>query len=231
MSGNIAENLTQALSMPIFGFAAAFLAGLVSSLAPCTFTAIALVVGYVGGSKDIGRARAMASTISFFLGLTVAFVVLGALAQGLGFLFSGPVFSLILGLLVLVMGMNIAGLIRIPMPSVAPRAGGRARMAGAFVLGLVTATVSAPCATPVLVAVLALASATTGGSRGLLLTIAYALGHWAPVLLAGFTAGSAPQVLAKSGWTRYSHALNIAMGAALMAAGAWLAATNLLKLI
>jgi len=231
MLENLAQNLTQALSMPLFGFAAAFLAGLISSLAPCTLTAIALVIGYVGGSKGMGRARAMASTVAFFLGLTFAFVVLGALAQGLGFLFSGPAFSLFLGLLVLAMGMNVAGIIRIPMPSVAPRTGGRVHAAGAFVLGLVTATVSAPCATPVLVAVLALASATTGGSRGLLLTIAYALGHWAPVLLAGITAGTAPQALAKPGLIKYSRALNLAMGIALMAAGAWLVATNTLKLI
>jgi len=231
MLDKLAQNLTQALSMPLFGFAAAFLAGLISSLAPCTLTAIALVVGYVGGSKAMGRARALASTLAFFLGLTVAFVVLGALAQGLGFLLSGPAFSLALGLLVLLMGMNVAGIISIPMPSATPRAEGRVHAAGAFALGLVTATVSAPCATPVLVAVLALASATAGGSRGVLLTIAYALGHWAPVLVAGITAGTAPQALARSGLTKYSRALTLAMGIALMATGAWLAATNMLKLI
>jgi cytochrome c biogenesis protein CcdA len=226
MLDNLAKVLADAISQPVFGFVAAFLAGLISSLAPCTLTAIVLIVGFVGASKE--KVKALASTISFFLGLTVTFVILGAIAQGLGFLFSGPIFKAILGLITFLMGLNIVGLIKIPMPSFSPKVERGTGAAGAFLLGIVTATVSAPCATPVLIAVLALASSSAQGTRGILLTTAYALGHWAPVLVAGITAGFIPSALGKSGFAKAARFLTVAMGIAIAATGAWIAVTSLI---
>lgn len=231
MLDSLSSALAEAVSHPITGPLATFLAGLISSLAPCTLTAIALVIGFVGGQKSGGKARAAAVTVSFFLGLTVAFVVLGALAQGIGILLRGPLYSAILGLVVLLMGLHLAGIIRLPVPSASPNAEKLTGVAGAFLLGLVTATVSAPCATPVLVAVLALASASSEGARGLLLITAYGLGHWAPVLLAGFTAGLLPSLLKRKGLKEAAKVMTQCMGAGLALIGAWLAVTNLMKLI
>ncbi len=231
MLDNLSDALAGAISHPIAGPLATFLAGLISSIAPCTLTAIALVVGFVGGQKSGGKGKAIAVTISFFMGLTVAFVVLGALAQGLGILLRGPLYSGILGILVLVMGLHVAGVVRLPMPSVSPDAEKLTGIAGAFILGLVTATVSAPCATPVLIAVLALASASTEGARGLLLITAYGLGHWAPVLVAGFTAGLLPSLLKRKGLKDAARVMTLCMGIGLALLGAWLAITNLTKLI
>lgn len=231
MLDNLSDALAGAISHPIAGPLATFLAGLISSIAPCTLTAIALVVGFVGGQKSGGKGKAIAVTISFFMGLTVAFVVLGALAQGLGILLRGPLYSGILGILVLVMGLHVAGVVRLPMPSVSPDAEKLTGIAGAFILGLVTATVSAPCATPVLIAVLALASASTEGARGLLLITAYGMGHWAPVLVAGFTAGLLPSLLKRKGLKDAARVMTLCMGIGLALLGAWLAITNLTKLI
>lgn len=231
MLDNLSDALAGAISHPIAGPLATFLAGLISSIAPCTLTAIALVVGFVGGQKSGGKGKAIAVTISFFMGLTVAFVVLGALAQGLGILLRGPLYSGILGILVLVMGLHVAGAVRLPMPSVSPDAEKLTGIAGAFILGLVTATVSAPCATPVLIAVLALASASTEGARGLLLITAYGLGHWAPVLVAGFTVGLLPSLLKRKGLKDAARVMTLCMGIGLALLGAWLAITNLTKLI
>ncbi len=231
MLDSLSSALAGAVSHPIAGPLATFLAGLISSIAPCTLTAIALIVGFVGGQKSGGRGRAAAVTISFFLGLTIAFVILGAVAQGLGFLLRGPAYSGALGLIVLAMGLHVAGIIRLPIPSVSPDAERLTGIAGAFLLGLVTATVPAPCATPVLIAVLALASASTEGARGLLLITAYGLGHWAPVLVAGFTAGLLPSLLKQKGLKDAARVLTLCMGIGLALIGAWLAFTNLMKLI
>lgn len=231
MLDNLSDALAGAISHPIAGPLATFLAGLISSIAPCTLTAIALVVGFVGGQKSGGKGKAIAVTISFFMGLTVAFVVLGALAQGMGILLRGPLYSGILGIVVLVMGLHVAGVVRLPMPSVSPDAEKLTGIAGAFILGLVTATVSAPCATPVLIAVLALASASTEGARGLLLITAYGMGHWAPVLVAGFTAGLLPSLLKRKGLKDAARVMTLCMGIGLALLGAWLAITNLTKLI
>jgi len=229
MIDNLAKVLADAISQPIFGYVAAFLAGLISSLSPCTMTAIVLIVAFVGASKE--RGKAIASTVSFFLGLTVTFVAFGVIAQGIGFLFSGPLFKVILGLIVFLMGLNIIGLIKIPMPSFSPKVERGTGVLGAFILGIVTATVSAPCATPVLIAVLALASSSVQGARGVLLTTAYALGHWAPVLVAGIAAGLIPSALGNSGFTKAARILTVALGIAITAIGAWMAVTSLIMLI
>lgn len=228
MLNGLSQTLAEVISLPVVGVAAALLAGLLSSLAPCTFTAMALVLGFVG--RGDGK-KAVISTVAFFAGLTVAFVALGVLAQGLGFLFASPVFSAFLAAIVLAMGLNVMGIVRIPMPTVPVRARSGLSAAGAFTLGLVTATVSAPCATPVLIAVLAMASATSTGSRAILLTTAYALGHWAPVLAAGFMAGLAPEKLRESGLARASRLLTAGLGIAISAAGAWMLYSSLIKLL
>ena len=231
MLDNLSSALAEAVSHPIAGPLATFLAGLISSIAPCTLTAIALVVGFVGGQKSGSKGRAIAVSVSFFLGLTIAFVILAAVAQGLGILLRGPLYSGILGLIVFVMGLHVAGIIRLPIPSASPDAAKLTGIAGAFLLGLITATVSAPCATPVLIAVLALASASTQGARGIILITAYALGHWAPVLVAGFTAGLLPSLLKKKGLKDTARVMTLCMGLGLALLGAWLAFTNLMKLI
>ena len=231
MLDNLSSALAGAVSHPIAGPLATFLAGLISSIAPCTLTAIALVVGFVGGQKSGSKGRAIAVSVSFFLGLTIAFVILAAVAQGLGILLRGPLYSGILGLIVFVMGLHVAGIIRLPIPSASPDAAKLTGIAGAFLLGLITATVSAPCATPVLIAVLALASASTQGARGIILITAYALGHWAPVLVAGFTAGLLPSLLKKKGLKDTARVMTLCMGIGLALLGAWLAFTNLMKLI
>ncbi len=231
MLDNLSSALAGAVSHPIAGPLATFLAGLISSIAPCTLTAIALVLGFVGGQRSGGKGRAITVTVSFFLGLTVAFVALGALAQGLGILLRGPLYSGILGIIVLAMGLHMSGIIKLPMPSVSPDAERLTGIAGAFLLGLITATVSAPCATPVLIAVLALASASTEGARGLILITAYGLGHWAPVLVAGFTAGLLPSLLKNKGLKDAARVITLCMGIGLALLGAWLAMSNLAKLI
>ena len=231
MLDNLSSALAEAVSHPIAGPLATFLAGLISSIAPCTLTAIALVVGFVGGQKSGSKGRAIGVSVSFFLGLTIAFVILAAVAQGLGILLRGPLYSGILGLIVFVMGLHVAGIIRLPIPSASPDAAKLTGIAGAFLLGLITATVSAPCATPVLIAVLALASASTQGARGIILITAYALGHWAPVLVAGFTAGLLPSLLKRKGLKDTARVMTLCMGIGLALLGAWLAFTNLMKLI
>jgi cytochrome c-type biogenesis protein len=229
MISDLSKFLAETISHPVAGFAAAFLAGVISSIAPCTVTAITLIIGYVGGYAAGNKAKATACTVSFVTGLTIAFVTLGVVASGLGFLFAGPVYRALLSILVLLMGLNVMGVIRLPMPAINPKIKSGSGIAGAFMLGLITASVSAPCATPVLIAILAMASASTNGIRGILLTTFYAIGHWLPVLIVGITAGFAPSALAKAGFRKLSNAFLQAMGVILVAIGTWMLCTSIVN--
>ena len=62
---------------PMAAAATALLAGLASSVSPCTVAAVPLVVGYVGGYADGSRRRAFLYAAAFVFGLALAFTGVG----------------------------------------------------------------------------------------------------------------------------------------------------------
>lgn len=67
-------------------FVQVFLGGVVTSLGLCNVAAIPLIVGYVGGSRNLPRARSFVLSLAFAIGLALTFMLLGlatALTGGL----------------------------------------------------------------------------------------------------------------------------------------------------
>jgi cytochrome c-type biogenesis protein len=67
------ESETLIAAYPVAAAATALVAGVASSLSPCTVAAVPLVVGYVGGYADGSRRRAFLFSGVFVLGLALAF--------------------------------------------------------------------------------------------------------------------------------------------------------------
>ncbi|MCR4426014.1 MAG: cytochrome c biogenesis protein CcdA [Firmicutes bacterium] len=231
MLEGLVKSLAEAVATPGIGYLAAFLAGLLSSLSPCAVAAIPLAVGYVGGYASGDRKRAVACSLSFIAGLTVTFTLLGALAGGMGFLFASPKWQVGLAAVITVLGLNVAGVIRIPLPTVSPNVARNSGLAGGFVLGAAIGTVSAPCATPALIAILALSSTSGNPWGGAALMAAYAVGHWATILVAGLAVGYLPSVLAKTGLAGAPSWLTRAMGMVIALVGAWMLFASVQRLI
>ena len=103
----------------------------------------------------------------------------------------------LLGLVLLGMGLHLLGLFPLPTPSHSHLARFHgAGLLGAFALGGLTGTLSAPCATPALAAVLTIVALQKKVLWGGVLLFTYALGHVLLLFLAG----------ASSGWaTRYAE--------------------------
>src|SRR5690242_9902197 len=110
-----------------FGVGLAFAAGLLSFLSPCVLPLIPSYVTFITGMSlddltESGRARAERSRtvlvhgILFVLGFTVVFVALGASATFLGSLFSyaSRWVERVGGVLLIVFGLYLLGLLRIP---------------------------------------------------------------------------------------------------------------------
>ncbi len=120
-------------------------------------------------------------------------------------------FHVLVGMIILVMGLSLAGIICLPLPPqrfvqvAGPLEGKhgktpallvgriRALLAGPYGVGLTFALVSSPCTSPVMFAVLAAGAAT--GSQGLdvLTMVSYALGYTAIIFLASLFTGLAKQ--------------------------------------
>ena len=169
----------------------AFLAGLVSFIAPCV---LPLVPGYLSAvsAVEAGRLgepgttkRVFLASLPFVAGFTVLFVALGAGAGLVGNAVSlnSTRVQAVAGFVVVVFGLAFVGLLPFPERLVAPGLVGGARRRGAGALR--GAAFAAPCMGPVLGTILVLAGSTTTVARGSVLLLAYSLGLALPFVLTG----------------------------------------------
>ncbi len=198
-----------------------FAAGVISSASPCVLAAAPLVIAVVGGTAT-SRRRSVVLSLAFVVGLALCFTALGAIAALTGRLLgdTGPVWKLVLGALLLLMGAQLAGLLRLKALRIDAGRFKGSGILGAFVLGALTGTLSSPCATPVLVVILSLVAAGQKTVWGTVLLAAYALGHVVLLFVVGAFSGVAASLIASRAatWARRIHQ---GFGRLLMAAGIW----------
>jgi cytochrome c-type biogenesis protein len=204
----------------------AFLAGLVSFLAPCV---LPLVPGYLSavsavspdrlGERGTTR-RVVLSSLPFVAGFSAVFVALGALSGAAGgALGTGSKLLLeIAGFVVVVLGLAFMGLLPVPERLLVPSlvAGARRRGSSAL-LGAAFAVCAAPCVGPVLASILVLAGNTSTVAQGSLLLLAYSAGLAVPFLLAGI---AFTRAMGAFRWLRDHYAaIRIGSGSILVALG------------
>jgi cytochrome c-type biogenesis protein len=179
-------------------FALAFAAGLASFLSPCVLPVVPGYVGFVTGvtledfrTADQGTVRRQAAVHSalFILGFSALFVLLGASATALGLLARRalPLIQQIGGAVIVLFGLYMLGVIRMPLLLQERRVQLSAKPAG--MLGSVIAGVAfgagwTPCIGPVLATILLYAGMSATLLRGAALLGAYALGLGIPFFVA-----------------------------------------------
>ncbi len=210
-----------AAAPPLVTLALVFLGGVISSASPCVLAAVPLVVATVGGTAT-SRRRAVVLSLAFVLGLALCFTALGAVAALTGRLIGdiGPWWKVILGVVLIVMGLHLTGLLRMPLPALDGKRFRGAGPVGAFGLGALTGTLSSPCATPILVVVLSLVAFEKKVVWGTTLLAAYSLGHVVLLLAAGAASGFAAAYLGSRAavWAQRVHR---GLGGVMVAIGAW----------
>jgi cytochrome c biogenesis protein CcdA len=209
-------------------FLAVFAAGLISAASPCVLAAIPLIIGYVGGYSNGNRKKAALYSLVFILGLSITFTLLGAAASAMGafFGFMGRWLSAGLAVIAVAMGLQLMGLISIPLPFQKTRTVKSKGLWGAFFLGLLTGTVSSPCATPVLAVILAYVSTQGDVLYGGSLLFAYAVGHCALIFVAGLSIGLTDSIINSRGVKNFSFYTKKLSGAVLVSVGIYFAITN-----
>ena len=181
----------------------AFVAGLLSFLSPCVLPLIPTYAGVITGlsmkelssSAPEARQRIRHATFTngllFVAGFSAVFIALGASATLLGgWLVEYRVWiARIGGVILLVLGLHLLGLLRIPwldrtvrVETASQRTGG----AGAFVIGVAFGAGWTPCIGPALAGILTIAAATASVREGVTLLAVYSLGLAIPFLGATF---------------------------------------------
>jgi cytochrome c-type biogenesis protein len=180
------------LAMPV-----AAAAGFISFASPCVLPLVPGYLSYVSGvsGQDVERGgrqigRVVAGVALFVLGFSLVFMALGATLGALTswLLTNRGLITRIAGVMVIVMGLFLAGIIKPAFLYRERRLRGDripGGLGGALPLGMVFGLGWTPCIGPTLGAVLGLAAVGGGGvQRGAILLFAYSLGLGIPFLIA-----------------------------------------------
>jgi cytochrome c biogenesis protein CcdA len=196
------NHLSQSLSgNPFLAYLGVFVGGVLSSSSPCVLATIPLVIGYVGGYAGGDNRKALLYSLTFVVGLSITFTILGAIASFVGGLFGvvGRTWYFVVGGIAIAIGLHLIGLYEwnLPIPvRFQPKQRG---LLGAFLLGLIFGIVSSPCATPILVLILTFVASKGEILYGTSLLFVYAIAHCALIFLAGVVAGFAEGFIKSKG--------------------------------
>lgn len=202
----------------------ALLAGVLTSVTPCSLSSIPLIVGYVGGVGEKNTKKAFAYSAVFAIGTAVTFVSLGIIATSAGKLMgtSSPVWYIILGVLMVLMALQTWEIFNfIPSTNLISKSRKRGFL-GAFIAGILGGVFSSPCSTPVLIALLAIVAGEGNMLWGALLMLLYSIGHSALVIFAGTSIGFVQKINSSKRYKNSARVLKIAMGAAILLIGLYM---------
>lgn len=187
------ETLGQVMqTRPVLAYGASYLGGVIATASPCILASIPLVIGFVGGYAGGNKKQAFFYSLTFVVGLAVVMSILGAMAALMGTMFGdvGTYWYFVVGVILIVMGLQLAGVINLKLGGNAQRfLPKRTGLIGALILGALFGLVLSPCASPVLAVILTLAAAKGEVAYGSTLLFAYALGQGTLILLAGTFTG------------------------------------------
>jgi cytochrome c-type biogenesis protein len=184
-------------------YVTAFGAGALSFLSPCVLPLVPAYLCYMAGvtvddfrqdaAGTASRVKLLNASFLFVLGFSTVFVALGAGASSIGqFLRAWQnEIALLAGLLIIAMGLNFLGVLKINLLSREARFQSNASgPLAAYVMGLAFAFGWTPCIGPVLGPILTMAGGQETVVQGALLLAVYSLGLGVPFILAALFSGA-----------------------------------------
>ncbi len=202
----------------------ALLAGVLTSLTPCSLSSVPLVIGFVGGTGQRDTRKAFLLSATFAAGMAVSFTSLGVAASFFGRFLTGTGswWYIILGILMLLMALQTWEIFNF-IPSTNALSKNKKRgFAGAFLAGILGGLFASPCSTPVLVVLLAFVAKEGKILLGIVLLLLYSLGNSSLVLVAGTSVGFVKKLSSSEGYGKVSLALRIIMGAVIALIGLYM---------
>lgn len=208
---------------------AAFLAGLLMFLAPCT---LPIVPGYLAfiaavpseASARERRRRVLVNALAFVIGFSFVFILLGTFAAAIGS-FLGPwkdTLSRAAGAIIIIFGLTMLGVVRIPALS------GDKRIAiphfltigkphSSALIGALFALGWSPCIGPILGTILLFASTSATAGQGALLLAVFSLGLALPFIATALLLERAGALISR--YSKFVSVLSIVGGVILVLLG------------
>ncbi len=203
---------TQLSSSPLTALPILFIAGVLTSLAPCIYPMIPITAAIVGGSAagdaPRPRSRTVILTLTYVLGLALAYASVGLFAGLTGTLFgsvsTNPWLYFAMANLLVIAALAMLDVIPVRVPAWlltrASTAGRGGSLYGVFVMGAASGLVAAPCSAPVMAAVLTWVTATKSGALGFIYLFVFSLGMCTILVVVGLFSGTLARLPRAGGW-------------------------------
>jgi len=190
MSGSVLVALT-----------ASFIWGILSILlSPCHLSSIPLIVGFIDEQGRVSTKRAFYIASLFSIGILITIAIIGLITSLMGRMLGdiGVFGSYFVAVIFFIVGLHLLGIIPFPFLKGANQPAIKKKgMLAAFILGLIFGIALGPCTFAYMAPVLsvALTVSATQVLFGVLLIIAYGVGHCSVIVLAGTFTGMVQKYL------------------------------------
>jgi cytochrome c-type biogenesis protein len=220
------------MELNFFSLGAALVAGLFSFASPCCLPLVPAYLSYITGvsieefssEQLVGRrGQILSSAVAFVVGLALIFTLFGATATAFGQLLLEyqEWVGRIAGILIIIFGLQMLGLLRIPwleqekrMNFTQKRAPG---LLGSLLMGSAFGVGWTPCVGPFLGSILLLAGQAHTVGAGMTLLFVYGLGLGLPFVMAGLLIGQLMPTLSRL--KRHMGVITYASGGLLIVMG------------
>jgi len=168
----------------------AFVGGIGISFTPCVYPLIPVIVGYLGGKTANSKLKSFTLSLTYVTGVAIIYSLLGIFASLTGKIFglisSHPITYIFVGLIIIVFGISMFDLFKIPLPNFIklPQLK-KTDYLSIFLLGLASGLVITPCTTPVLGSILFYLATKKNILYGMTLLLSFAYGMGLILVLAG----------------------------------------------
>ena len=164
-----------------------FIEGIITFISPCLLPMLPVYLTYFAGGGERSTKKTLIGASGFVLGFTAVFTALGALAGTVGGFLKQyeTAVNIILGLIVIVFGLNYIGVFKLKLFSGMKQGKIKTEMGffSAFLFGVVFSVGWTPCVGAFLGSALAMASSEGDTLKGIIMLLLYSLGLGVPFLL------------------------------------------------
>jgi len=175
---------------PFIAISASLVWGILSILlSPCHLSSIPLIIGFINQQGRISTKRAFFTSVLFAFGILVTIGIIGAITASVGRMMGdiGKYGNYIVAVVFFIVGLHLLGVI--PMPWSGPGQVGMKRkgLLSAFILGLIFGIALGPCTFAYMAPMLGVtfSLAKTNIAYGIILLLAYGIGHCSVIVVAG----------------------------------------------
>lgn len=200
----------------------AYSLGFFSGFSPCLMAILGFLLVYVTGSGE-GLQSSLMNSLIFGLGLVVAYIIMGCcvLLAGMSLSGFGPCLTLAAGPITILAGMNLMGVITLPVTTKTFIQSSIQKysttLVGLFILGMLFSIVKAPCAAPMIFILLS-KILIDGTVQDLSLLLFFGAGVLTPFLGVGIIGGYGSSRRIR----KYKNIMRTGSGIILIGFGVWL---------